>query len=80
MKMSQIPIYVINLDRRPDRLAGISEQLATLGLEFERIAALDGKSSMAQIECLKLFKALLSPTESGKLNPPPDQVVTTFRA
>jgi glycosyl transferase family 25 len=36
------PVYVINLDRRPDRLACISEDLGRLGLSFTRIAAVDG--------------------------------------
>lgn len=35
--------YVINLDRRPDRLADISAHLSELGMSFERIAAVDGK-------------------------------------
>ena len=35
--------YVINLDRRPDRLAEISAHLKELGLPFERIPALDGQ-------------------------------------
>lgn len=35
-------IFVINLDRRPDRLNQISDKLRDLGLEFERIPATDG--------------------------------------
>lgn len=35
--------YVINLDRRPDRMADISAHLTELGLPFERISAVDGK-------------------------------------
>jgi glycosyl transferase, family 25 len=36
-------VYVINLDRRPDRLGEITSQLSKLGLEFERISAVDAK-------------------------------------
>ena len=37
--MSQaIPAYVINLDRRPDRWATISENLERIGVTAERIA------------------------------------------
>ena len=35
--------YVINLDKRPDRLARISAHLAELGIPMERIEAYDGK-------------------------------------
>lgn len=38
-----LPIYVINLDRRPDRLAAITADLDRLGLAFERIKAIDGR-------------------------------------
>lgn len=35
-------IFVINLDRRTDRLEYMSQQLQKVGLEFERISAVDG--------------------------------------
>ncbi len=35
-------IYLINLDKRPDRLAAMQSQLAAQGLDFTRIAAVDG--------------------------------------
>lgn len=35
-------IYLINLDRRPDRLEFMTSQLNKLGLTFERVAAIDG--------------------------------------
>ncbi len=38
-------VYLINLDRRPDRLAEMTERLNALGLEFERISAFDGKNN-----------------------------------
>lgn len=37
-----IPIYLVNLDRRPDRLAHMTGQLDAMGLTFERVPALDG--------------------------------------
>ncbi|MEM9957259.1 MAG: glycosyltransferase family 25 protein [Pseudomonadota bacterium] len=40
--MSQIPILIINLKRRTDRLAKITEQLDRLSLSFERVPATDG--------------------------------------
>lgn len=38
----QPPIYVINLDRSPQRLALMTEQLGALGLAFQRVEAVDG--------------------------------------
>ena len=37
------PIYVINLDRSPERLKEITHQLEKFGLIFERVQAVDGK-------------------------------------
>jgi glycosyl transferase family 25 len=54
--MSQIPIFVINLDRATERLAHISKQFEALGLTFERVSAVNG--------------SLLTATEKRKLNPP----------
>ena len=45
MSTMTTPIYVINLDRRPDRLACIREDLGRLGLSFTRIAAVDGRET-----------------------------------
>ena len=36
-----LPVYVINLDRRPDRWAAMSTQIDKLGVEATRIAAVD---------------------------------------
>lgn len=36
-------IYIINLERAPDRLKSITEEFAKYGLSFERIDAYDGK-------------------------------------
>ena len=37
-----IPAYLINLDRRPDRLEFVSKQLDALSTAWERVSALDG--------------------------------------
>ena len=42
--MSNYKVLVINLDRSPDRLAGMKAQLDARGIEFERIEAVDGKN------------------------------------
>ena len=42
--MPCLPVFVINLDRRPDRLATISGDLDRLGLPFERVAAIDART------------------------------------
>jgi glycosyl transferase family 25 len=39
-----MPIYLINLDRRPDRLATMTDRLVSLGLTATRIAALDAQT------------------------------------
>ncbi len=39
-----LPVYVINLDRRPDRLASIAANLKGVGLPFERVPATDAQS------------------------------------
>jgi glycosyl transferase family 25 len=44
MLEKQIPIFVINLDRSPDRLQRISSRLNELGLTYERVPAIDGKT------------------------------------
>ena len=41
--MLQLPVYVINLDRRPDRLETITRNLELLEISFERVAAIDGR-------------------------------------
>ncbi|MEL6584509.1 MAG: glycosyltransferase family 25 protein [Pseudomonadota bacterium] len=41
--MAHVPITIVNLDRRPDRLAYMTDQLDALGLSWQRVSALDGK-------------------------------------
>lgn len=40
--MLKVKTYLVNLDRCPERLASMSKQLSNLGIDFERIAAVDG--------------------------------------
>jgi len=42
---SQIPVFVINLDRRPDRLEFMQAQLDGLGVHWSRISALDAQTA-----------------------------------
>jgi glycosyl transferase family 25 len=47
----QIPVFVINLDRSPERLSSIAKRLNKLSIQFERVAAVDGSLlTNAQIE------------------------------
>ncbi len=39
-----LPIYIINLDRRPDRLRSITDALGRLGLKAERVRAIDAST------------------------------------
>lgn len=39
-----LPVYVINLDRRPDRMAAIAANLKGVGLPFERVPAIDAQT------------------------------------
>ena len=38
----QLPVYVINLDRRPDRRERVFRNLDQIGVEAERVSAIDG--------------------------------------
>jgi glycosyl transferase family 25 len=40
--MGQIPIFLVNLDRSPERLERMTQRLNALNLTFERVAAVDG--------------------------------------
>lgn len=52
---SQIPFFLINLDRSPDRLAAFGEQMEKLGLAFERVKAVDG-SNIPDEEVQRLYE------------------------
>ena len=53
-------VFVINLDRRPDRLKQISNRLDRLGIEFERFSGYDGNSKEIKNEyenyCSKIME------------------------
>ena len=40
--MNTIPIYIVNLDRSPERLTYIQRQFSKRNLEFDRMPAIDG--------------------------------------
>ena len=40
----QIPVWVINLKKRPDRLEKITARLDQLGIKWENIEAIDGQN------------------------------------
>ena len=50
-----LKVFVINLKRRPDRLAEITAVLAPLGISFERIEAVDGKDFKHFCPCIRNF-------------------------
>lgn len=50
-------VFVINLDRRPDRLQTISAKLSQLGIDFERFPAVDGTAADLQKEYSEYRKA-----------------------
>ena len=43
MKFSSDNTFLINLDRRPDRLSEATAQLKRVGIDFTRYSAVDGK-------------------------------------
>ena len=50
----EIPVWVINLNKRPDRLKKIAKRLDDLGIEWNRLEAVDGSnSSDLQLEISK---------------------------
>lgn len=60
MKFNEIPKFVVNLERRPDRLELIKEEMKYLDWEFEIFNAIDKNShvgcSLSHIEIIKLAK------------------------
>jgi GR25 family glycosyltransferase involved in LPS biosynthesis len=44
INFNEIPKFVINLDRRPDRLESVTKEFNYMGWEFERFNAVDTKS------------------------------------
>lgn len=58
-------IYVVNLDRHPDRLASIEQQLTALGLSYFRVAAVDG-SKLSQEELDQVYDPVLCKRSLGR--------------
>lgn len=60
MKFSEIPKFVINLDRRPDRMESITKEMKYIGWDFERFSAIDTNSYMgitkSTFEVIKIAK------------------------
>jgi glycosyl transferase family 25 len=54
--MSEIPIYVINLDRAPERLAHAEKELAGQGLSLHRVPAVDG-AALGEAEVARVYDA-----------------------
>lgn len=51
----KIPVWVINLNKRPDRLIKIGKRLDALGVKWKRLEAVDGSiSSDTQLEISKI--------------------------
>ena len=42
--MQSVPVFLINLDRRPDRLAQMRSEFQGVGVQFERVPAVDAKN------------------------------------
>ena len=60
-------VFVLNLDRRADRLHAVKTQLETLGIEFERVRAVDGKAKPHIDEWLAYSqRPLLEAPKSGR--------------
>lgn len=60
-------VYVINLDRRPDRLRDIAEKLASIGVGFERISAVDGRKINPKRNVNRFLASLYSGPDSNML-------------
>jgi len=60
MKISEIPKFVINLERRPDRLESITKEMKYMNWDFERFPAIDTNSYMgvtrSTLEIIKIAK------------------------
>ena len=60
-------IYVINLDRRPDRLANMTKQFKKLQLPFIRVSAVDGEKLTIEEKKLLCFR-IRKNKKTGVLN------------
>jgi hypothetical protein len=60
MKFNEIPKFIVNLDRRPDRLEEITKEMKYLGWDFQRFPAIDTNSyigiTKSTFEIIKIAK------------------------
>lgn len=65
--MVKMKVFVINLDRNPERLKSVTGQLAALGIEFERIVAVDGRAEARRptVREFLVNAGFLTPGERG---------------
>ena len=61
-------VYVMNLDRRTDRLAAIDRQMKGLGIKYERFSAVEGKAKPHVDEWLAYSQLPLVETPAGVRN------------
>lgn len=59
------PVFIINLDRQPDRMAFMKQQLAALDIEARRISAFDGRDPSCKGRDCAAWYASLTPGEIG---------------
>lgn len=65
---SSIPVFLINLDRSPERLASFEKQMEGLGLTFERVTAVDHSDiSEEEVKRLQKNSSQLLPWDKGAM-------------
>ena len=63
-----IPVYLINLDRSPERLSQMESRFAEIGVSFERVKAVDGKDLSAdEINAVRLVVPGWLPLSAGEV-------------
>lgn len=62
-----LPVFLINLDRSPDRLAAMTAQFDALGIPFERIAAVDGRTLPPEIAARRVEALHARPLGPGEM-------------
>lgn len=55
-----MPVFVINLDRRPDRMVEMATQLRALGLDYQRFAAIDGADPAARVAQASVWRFVIN--------------------
>lgn len=61
MKFNEIPKFVVNLERRPDRMESVKREMEYLGWEYERFNAIDTNThegiTKSTLEIIKIAKS-----------------------